>query len=98
MNDSTWLFLDDIKKEIPALREQSDYSVSAGRVVEIEDEQYYYHLKVKDVKVKNAYSPINFEKQNIRKFILNNRKTQLINQYKQELLEKAKAEKTFTIL
>jgi hypothetical protein len=47
--------------------------------------------------VKNAYSPINFEKQNIRKFILNNRKTQLINQYKQELLEKAKAEKTFTV-
>ncbi len=97
MNDSTWLFLEDIKKEMPALKEQPDYSLTPGRQLEFEDDQYFYYLKVKDVKVKNAYSPINFERQNIRKFILNNRKTQLVSQYKQSLLEKAKAEKTFTV-
>jgi hypothetical protein len=95
MNDSTWLFLDDIKKEIPALKEFPDYNIVPGRVLEFNDEDYYYYLKVKDVKVKNGLSPINFEKQNIRKFILNNRKTQIISQYKQILLEKARANKTF---
>ena len=45
--------------------------------------------------VKNGLSPINFESKNIRKFIINNRKTQLISQYKQILLEKAKTNKTF---
>lgn len=97
MNDSTWLFLDDIKKEIPALRDQPDFNLSTGKVVEFTDEQYYYYLKVKDVKVKNGLSPINFETQNIRKFIINVRKTRLITDYKKTLLEKAKADKKFTI-
>lgn len=97
MNDSTWLFLDDVKKEIPGLKDQPDFNLSQGRVVEFSDDDYYYYLKVKDVMVKNGLSPINFESKNIRKFIINNRKTQLISQYKQLLLEKAKAAKSFVI-
>lgn len=97
MNDSTWLFLDDIKKEIPALKEQPDFNLSAGRVVEFTDDLYYYYLKVKDVKVKNGLSPINFESQNIKKFIINMRKAQLIMTYKKALLEKAKTDKKFVM-
>lgn len=97
MNDSTWLFLDDVKKEIPKLKDQPDLNLSTGKTVDFTDEQYYYHLKIKDVKVKNALSPINFERQNIKKFIINNRKTQLITQYKKILLEKAQADKDFVI-
>lgn len=95
MNDSTWLFLEDIKKEIPLLRDQPEYSLTAGHVFQFSDEEYYYYLKIKDVKVKNGLSPLNFERQNIVKFILNNRKTQIILQYKQLLLEKARADKSF---
>jgi len=97
LDDSTWLFIDDIKKEIPSLRDHEEYSFSSGRVLEFQEEGFYYYLKVKDIKTKNSFSPLNFEVQNIRKFILNNRKTQLINQYKQLLLEKAKASKDFVI-
>ena len=97
MNDSTWLFLDDIKKEIPALKEQPDFNLSMGRVVEFTDDQYYYYLKVKDVKVKNGLSPINFEAQNIKKFIINKRKTRLITDYKKTLMEKARTDKKFII-
>lgn len=96
LNDSAWLFLDDIKKEIPALREQPDFNLSKGRLVEFSDESQYYYLKVKDVKIKNALSPISFEYRNIKKFIINNRKTQLIKLYKLGLLEKAISNKTFT--
>lgn len=97
MNDSTWLLVDDIRKEIPSLREQENFTFSTGRVLEINEEGVYYFLKVKDVMTKNSYSPLNFERNNIRKFILNNRKTQLVNEYKQSLLEKAKADKTFMV-
>ncbi|MCC6372843.1 MAG: hypothetical protein IT236_17700 [Bacteroidia bacterium] len=95
INDSTWLYMDEIKKEIPALKDESDLNLGAGRVVQFADESYYYYLKIKDVKIKNALSPINFERQNIKKFIINNRKAQLIMQYKQLLLEKAKTAKNF---
>ncbi|MCE3260463.1 MAG: hypothetical protein K0S12_2104 [Bacteroidetes bacterium] len=96
-NDSTWLYLDDIKKEIPKLKDQPDFSISYGRVFEFTDELYYYFLKIKDVKVKNGLSPINFERENIKHFIINQRKTRLIQQYKLQLLQKAKEEKKFRI-
>lgn len=97
LDDSTWLFVDDLKKEIPSLRDHEEYTFTSGRVLEFQEEGFYYYLKVKDVKTKNSFSPLNFEVQNIRKFILNNRKTQLINQYKQLLLEKAKGSKKYVI-
>ncbi|MBL7922389.1 MAG: hypothetical protein JNJ40_18885 [Bacteroidia bacterium] len=97
MNDSTWLYLEDIKKEIPKLREQPDFNLGQGRIVEFTDELYYYYLRITEVKVKNGLSPLTFERQNIKNFIINKKKTELINQYKFQLLEKAKAEKKFEI-
>jgi hypothetical protein len=95
LNDSTWLYIEDVKKEVPQLTDEPDYMLSPGRTLEFSDESYYYYLKIKDLKTKNAMSPLNFEWSNIRKFILNSRKTQLINQYKSELMEKAKKDGRF---
>jgi hypothetical protein len=97
INDSTWLYLDDIRKEIPKLKEQTDFNIYQGRIVELNDDQFYYYLKIKELKVKNGISPINFERQNIKKFIIIRRKTELIQQYKLQLLEKARTEKKFTV-
>ena len=97
LNDSTWLFMDEIRREIPAMKDQPDVAMYVGRVVQYADDSYFYFLKIKDVKVKNGLSPLNFERQNIKKFILNARKTALIQQYKQILLEKAKAEKKYVL-
>jgi hypothetical protein len=97
LNDSTWLLLDDIKKEIPQLKDQPDFNLVAGRVLQFNDVQYYYYLKVNDLKTKNSLSPINFERQNIKNLVINNRKTQLIKEYKQLLFEKAKSEKRFIV-
>ncbi len=97
MNDSTWLYLDDIKKEMPKLRDQPDFNLTQGRVIEFSDDLYYYYLRIKEVKVKNGLSPLNFERQNIKNFIINKKKTELINQYKFQLLEKAKSEKKFQV-
>ncbi|MBA3682980.1 MAG: hypothetical protein H0W73_17720 [Bacteroidetes bacterium] len=97
MNDSTWLYLDDIKKEMPKLRDQPDFNLTQGRVIEFSDDLYYYYLRIKEVKVKNGLSPLNFERQNIKNFIINKKKTELINQYKFQLLEKAKSEKKFEV-
>ena len=97
INDSTWLFLEDIKKEIPQLRELPEYNFYAGRYFEFSDSLAYYYLKIKEIKVKNALSPINFEMNNIRKIILNQRKMKLIRQYKEQILEKAKSEGKFKV-
>lgn len=97
INDSTWLLLEDIKKEIPQLRDLPEYNFYAGRYFEFTDSLDYYYLKIKEIKVKNGLSPINFEMNNIRKVILNQRKMKLIRQYKDQVLEKAKTEGKFKV-
>lgn len=97
LNDSTWLLLEDIKKEIPQLRELPEFNFYAGRYFEYADSLNYYFLKIKEVKIKNGLSPINFEMKNIRNILLNGRKMKLIRQYKQQILEKAKSEGRFKI-
>ncbi len=97
LNDSTWLLLDDIKKEIPKLSNESDLNYAAGKTIEYTDNGYYYYLKIKDIRIKNSLSPLNFERQSIKKFILNTRKASVIKQYKQQLLEKAKSDKKIVI-
>lgn len=97
LNDSLWLLLDGIKRDIPAMKGPLEYNVVRGRIIEFADEQAYYYLKIKDVKIKNSASPLSFEKANIKTFIVNSRKIKLIQAYKQQLLEKAKANKTFKV-
>ncbi len=97
-NDSTWLLMDDVKKEIPQLKDLPEYNFYANRVFEYKDTLNYYYLKIKEVKVKNALSPINFESNNIKNILLNQRKMKLIKQYKQQIFDKAKTEDHFKIL
>ncbi len=97
LNDSLWLLLDDIKRDIPQMKGPLEYNVVRGRIIEFGDAEAYYYLKIKDVKIKNSASPLAFEKNNIKMFIINSRKVKLIQSYKQQLLEKAKTDKTFKI-
>jgi hypothetical protein len=85
-NDSTWLYLEDIKKEIPDLRNQPDLVLNKGKTMEFSDNEYYYYLKIKDEKTRNNSSPLSFEKNNIKSLLINKRKTDLINSYKKQLL------------
>lgn len=98
LNDSTWLYTSDIRKEIPKLAEEPDFSLFTGKVVVFEDENYMYYLKIKDVKIKNGLSPLNFERANIKQYILLNRKTLLLNSFKQNLLEEAKTSKKLKLI
>lgn len=97
LNDSLWLLLDGIQRDIPAMKGPLEYNVVRGRIIEFADAEAYYYLKIKDVKIKNSASPLSFEKANIKTFIVNSRKIKLIQAYKQQLLEKAKANKTFKV-
>ena len=90
--------MEDVKKEIPQLKDLPEYNFYAGRAFEYRDTLNYYYLKIKEVKVKNALSPINFESKNIKNILVNQRKMKLIKQYKQQIFDKAKADNSFKIL
>lgn len=97
MNDNTWLMFDDLKKEINQLKEVPDYSIQAGKTFEFTDDKSFYFLKIIDVKSKNTLSPLNFEKNNIKNMLINQRKQKLINAIKKDFFDKAKTNKELEI-
>ncbi len=91
MNDDTWLMFDDLKKEMAQLNDVPEYTVQQGKTFEFTDVASFYFLKILDVKSKNTLSPLNFEKNNIRNMLINQRKQKLINTIKKDFFDKAKS-------
>jgi hypothetical protein len=97
MNDNTWLMFDDLKKEIRQLNEIPEYNIQNGKIFEFTDATSFYFLKIIEVKSKNTISPLNFEKNNIKNMLINQRKQQLINTIKKDFFDKAKTNKELEI-
>lgn len=97
MNDNTWLLFEDLKKEIPQLKEIPEYSLQRGKTFEFIDNNSFYFLKIIDIKSKNTLSPINFEKPNIKNMLINQRKQQLIYNIKKDFFDKALTNKEIEI-
>lgn len=97
MNDDTWLMFDDLKKEMAQLNDVPEYTVEKGKTFEFTDVASFYFLKILDVKSKNTLSPLNFEKNNIRNMLINQRKQKLINTIKKDFFDKAKSNKELEI-
>ncbi len=97
MNDDTWLMFDDLKKEINQLKEVPEYNVQNGKTFEFTDAKSFYFLKIIEVKTKNTLSPLNFEINNIKNMLINQRKQKLINSIKKDFFDKAKTNKELEI-
>ncbi|MES2134114.1 MAG: hypothetical protein V4506_17335 [Bacteroidota bacterium] len=97
MNDNTWLMFDDLKKEMRQLNEVPEYTLQKGKTFEFSDVANFYFLRILDVKSKNTLSPLNFEKNNIKNMLINQRKQKLIDNIKKDFFEKAKTNKELEI-
>ncbi len=98
MNDNTWLLFDDLKNEMYQLKDVPEYTIQAGKTFEFTDERNFYFLKIIDVKSKNTASPLNFEKNNIRNMLINQRKQTLITAIKKDFFDKAIANKELNLI
>lgn len=85
IEDSLWIKWDDVTREIPSLKTYDLNNLPKGKTIEWKDGTYYYYLKIKDYKVKDEYSPFIYEKEKIKKIILDERRNNLINELKNEI-------------
>ncbi|MCC6819013.1 MAG: hypothetical protein IT245_08995 [Bacteroidia bacterium] len=88
--DSNWLYLDDITKEIPldANYDQQRF-LSNNKFVQIEENNMLYLLYIIDFRIKNATSPLAFERDKIRDIILYKRKLDTLKENTKLIFEKA---------
>ena len=89
LDDSSWLFFDDLLKEIPIQTYNKELFLQNNRYVEVSDSLYNYFVNIKGFKIRNSLSPISFEKDNIKNIILNKRKLLLIAKMKEDVYNDA---------
>lgn len=66
-----WIYFDDLTKEIPLENINKSNFVSRKTKRKFEDANYVYFLNIIDYKLKNTTSPLDFERNNIKKRLLN---------------------------
>jgi hypothetical protein len=97
LEDTTWLFFNDLLKEIPIKTyDQEDY-LKFHRYIELQDSLYSYYMNIKDFQMKESVSPLTFEKENVKKIILNKRKLTLIKGMQDNVFKDALKNKDFEI-
>jgi hypothetical protein len=97
LDDSTWLYFSDLLKEIPIKTYSQEDYLKFNRFIEMEDSTYSYFLNIKDFQIKESVSPLSFEKENVRKIILNKRKLELVEEIEESLFQDALKNEDFEI-
>lgn len=91
-NENIWLQFDEILKEIPIKTDNQENFLTQNKEIEILDSTNIYFVKIFDFKTKKEYSPLSYQKDNIRMIILNQKKIELLNSFRMEVFQKAKTE------
>jgi hypothetical protein len=97
LDDNAWLFFDDLLKEIPIKTYDKEQFLKNNRFIEIQDSSGTYLVNIKGFRIRDGISPVNFEKENIRKIILNKRKVALIQEMEKKVYQDALKANDFKI-
>ena len=97
LDDQTWLFFDDLVKEIPIRTYDQEQFLRNNRNIEIQDSSILYLVSIKGFKIKDSLSPLGFEVANIRNLIINQRKLKLIEDMEDKAYEAAKMKGEFEV-
>ena len=85
LNDDSWLYFDDILKEVPIETYNKELFLRNNRFVEVRDSASVYFLNIKGFMIRESISPLSFEIENVKNIILNKRKFELIEKMKQDI-------------
>ncbi len=95
--EENWIRFDDLVREVPIETEDPEAFLKSRRYYEVSDSLYMYLVSFKEIKTKEAVSPLSFEIDNIRNLILNRRKIELMEKMQQEVFKEAMKNNDFTI-
>lgn len=89
LDDETWLDFNEITKELPLTRYNDEHFLRNNEFIDIREGNYIYLVQIVASRIKNSLSSLDFEKENIRKILLNKRKIQLLQTIENNLLKEA---------
>jgi len=97
--DSTWMVFDELVKTSPLVEIPNKIQfLKATPYYETSDDAYLYFLRVKEYRISDNISPLEFVRDDIRTIILNKRKVALAKRLEDEIFNSAVQQKGFEII
>ena len=85
-----WLFFEDVLKVIPLQGVNTESFIRKKKKIMFEDEDFIYFINITDFTLKDAISPLSFEKEKIKTILLNLRTIDLRNKLREDLINDAR--------
>lgn len=90
LNDTSWYYLDELKKKMPIEQIDENNYRNYGRIFEINEKNQIYLIVLQDSKLRNSISPLDIERENIKKLLINQRKIEILRNEERSLIERAR--------
>ena len=97
LNNEQWIYFNDLLKEIPVEAYNQEDFLRRNRQFQVPDGDHVYYVNVLEYRLKESFSPIEFEREKIRNIILNNRKVRLIENLRNEVMAEGHEKNWFEI-
>lgn len=88
-NGNSWVFFDDILKEIPINTYNQEHYLNNHKYIRINEGDFVYFVKINDFKIRSMLSPFVLERQKIKEILLMRRQQELQKTIESDLLDKA---------
>lgn len=98
LKDDAWIPFTELMNLMPKVSYLNLNYFSLYKFAQVQDSTAHYLLYVKELKYKNSVSPLEFEKDNIRNILLNQRKLELIQKLEKDIFDEAVSKNQFRIL
>lgn len=98
LNDQQWVAFTELMSLLPKTSYINLNYFSSYNFAYLEDSTAHYMMDVREIKYKNSVSPIEFEEQNIRNILLNQRKLELVQKLERDIFDDAVSKNEFEIL
>jgi hypothetical protein len=98
LNDTTWIDLETLIKNTPfrQIANKTDF-LQQNTFAETNDGKSLYYLAIREFKISNQTSPLEFVRNRVVNMIINQRKVQLAKDLEKKIFEEAKNNKDFAI-
>lgn len=90
-DEDSWLDFNDILKEIPITTYNQESYLSNHKTIRVADDKFTYFVQIIDFRIKNSISPVERERNRIRRIIVNKRKSELLQQIEEQIVKDAYA-------
>jgi hypothetical protein len=92
-----WVNFEIVRNNIPEEINDVSYYLRHNDLIELNDSNYYYLVRIEDYKLKNDLAPLEYVENNIKNLILNQRKIEFLKEIEESIYQEGIRKNRFKI-